>query len=152
MQNPFWEEKIKKIRSRYGNEALEADDVMKHILRNPNDGNSAYMFVADQTPHISMVNFGLKFLNQKTPAFIGYDRLSSRMNVTFVYCEMEKVKRGHYKVTYHEILPDNDKFEPYEVVKKFHKNLEKTINKNPDNWLWSHKRWKYKDAIKHYDE
>jgi KDO2-lipid IV(A) lauroyltransferase len=65
---------------------------MKHILRNPNDGNSAYMFVADQTPHISMVNFGLKFLNQKTPAFIGYDRLSSRMNVTFVYCEMEKVK------------------------------------------------------------
>lgn len=152
MQNPFWEEKIRKIRSRYGNEALEADDVMKHILRNPNDGNSAYMFVADQTPHISMVNFGLKFLNQKTPAFIGYDRLSSRMNVTFVYCEMEKVKRGHYKVTYHEILPDNDKFEPYEVVKKFHKNLEKTINKNPDNWLWSHKRWKYKDAIKHYDE
>ena len=57
--------KIRKIRSRYGNEALEVDDVMKHILRNPNDGNSAYMFVADQTPHISMVNFGLKFLNQK---------------------------------------------------------------------------------------
>ena len=57
--------KIRKNRSRYGNEALEADDVMKHILRNPNDGNSAYMFVADQTPHISMVNFGLKFLNQK---------------------------------------------------------------------------------------
>ena len=74
------------------------------------------------------------------------------MNVTFVYCEMEKVKRGHYKVTYREILPDNDKFELYEVVKKFHKSLEKTINKNPDNWLWSHKRWKYKDAIKHYDE
>ena len=45
MQNPFWEEKIRKIRSRYGNEALEADDVMKHILRNPNDGNSAYMFL-----------------------------------------------------------------------------------------------------------
>ena len=110
------------------------------------------MFVADQTPHISMVNFGLKFLNQKTPVFVGYDRLSSRMNVTFVYCEMEKIKRGHYRVTYHEITPTNQKFEPYEVVKKFHQNLEKTINKNPDNWLWSHRKWKYKDAIKHYDE
>ncbi|MFB0967073.1 MAG: lipid A biosynthesis acyltransferase, partial [Cloacibacterium sp.] len=40
----------------------------------------------------------------------------------------------------------------YEVVKKFHQNLEKTINKNPDNWLWSHRRWKYKDSIKHFDE
>ena len=152
MQNPFWEEKIKKIRSRYGNEALEAEDVMKHILRNPNDGNSVYMFVADQTPHISMVNFGIWFLNQKTPVFVGYDRLSGRMNVTFVYCEMEKIKRGHYRVTYHEITPTNQKFEPYEVVKKFHQNLEKTINKNPDNWLWSHRKWKYKDAIKHFDE
>ena len=152
MQSQFWEEKIKKIRGRYGNEAIEADDVMKHILRNPNDGNSVYMFVADQTPHISMVNFGIWFLNQKTPVFVGYDRLSGRMNVTFVYCEMEKIKRGHYRVTYHEITPTNQKFEPYEVVKKFHQNLEKTINKNPDNWLWSHRKWKYKDAIKHFDE
>jgi KDO2-lipid IV(A) lauroyltransferase len=51
------------------------------------------MFVADQTPHISMVNFGLKFLNQKTPAFIGYDRLSSRMNVLSI--AKWKIKRGH---------------------------------------------------------
>lgn len=152
MQSDFWEEKIRKIRGRYGNEAIEADDVMKHILRNPNDGNSVYMFVADQTPHVSMVNYGIEFLHQKTPVFIGYDRLSSRMNVSFVYCEMEKIKRGQYRVTYHEILPDNEKFEHYEVVRKFHKNLEKTIHKNPDNWLWSHKRWKYKDAIKHFEE
>lgn len=152
MQSAFWEEKIKKIRGKYGNEAVEAEDVMKHILRNSNDGNSVYMFVADQTPHISMVNYGIWFLNQKTPVFIGYDRLSSRMNVAFVYCEMEKIKRGSYKVTYHEILPDHEKFETYEVVKKFHKHLEETIQKRPDNWLWSHKRWKYKDAIKHFEE
>jgi hypothetical protein len=65
----FWEEKIRKIRSRYGNEALEADDVMKHILRNPNDGNSVYMFVADQTPHISMVNFGSEISKSKNTCF-----------------------------------------------------------------------------------
>lgn len=152
MQSDFWEEKIKLIRGNYGNEPIEAEAVMKHILRNPNDGNSVYMFVADQTPHVDMVNYGLKFLNQPTPAFIGYDRLSTRMNVSFVYCEMEKVKRGHYKITYHEILPDHDKFEPFEVVKKFHQSLEKTILRNPDNWLWSHKRWKYQHAIKNFDE
>jgi len=110
------------------------------------------MFVADQTPNINSVNYGLKFLNQKTPAFIGYDKLSTRMDLAFIYCEMKKVKRGFYQVNYYRIYPDGEKFAEHEVVKKFHKLLENTIRKRPDNWLWSHRRWKYKDAIKSYEE
>ena len=64
VQNSFWEEKIKSLRNRFGNQALEAKEVIRHIFRNPNDGNSVYMFVADQTPHHSEVTYGLNFLNQ----------------------------------------------------------------------------------------
>ncbi len=152
MSSSFWEEKIKLIRNRFNNHSLEAHDVIKHIFRNPNDGNSVYMFVADQTPNINSVNYGLKFLNQKTPAFIGYDKLSTRMDLAFIYCEMKKVKRGFYQVNYYRIYPDGEGFVEHEVVKKFHKLLENTIRKRPDNWLWSHRRWKYKDAIKTYEE
>jgi len=152
MNSSFWEEKIKMIRNRFNNQSLEANEVIKHIFRNPNDGDSIYMFVADQTPHASHVNFGLHFLNQKTPAFIGYDKLSTRMDLVFIYCEMKKVKRGFYQVNYRRIYPDGEKFVEHEVVKKFHKLLENTINKRPDNWLWSHRRWKYQDSIKTYEE
>jgi KDO2-lipid IV(A) lauroyltransferase len=152
VNNSFWEEKIRNIRSSYGNHALEAREVVRHIFRNPNDGNSAYMFVADQTPHFTDITYGLKFLNQKTPAFIGYDKLAVRMNLAFIFCEMKKVKRGFYQVNYHRIYPENEKFSEYEVVKKFHKLLENTINKNPDNYLWSHRKWKYRDSVKIYDE
>jgi KDO2-lipid IV(A) lauroyltransferase len=100
----------------------------------------------------SQVNYGIDFLHQKTPVFVGYDRIASRMNVAFVYCEMEKIARGKYRATYHEILPDAEKFASLEVVKKFHHLLENTINRNPDNWLWSHKRWKYQDAIKQFEQ
>ncbi len=148
VNNSFWEEKVKGIRNSFGNKALEAKEVIRHIFRNPNDGNSIYMFVADQTPHVSEVTFGLHFLNQKTPAFIGYDKLSTRMDLAFIYCEMKKVKRGFYQVNYYRIYPDGEKFEEFEVVKKFHKMLENSIHKNPDNYLWSHRRWKYKHAIK----
>ena len=151
VQNSFWEEKIKGIRNRFGNTALEAKEVIRHILRNPNDGNSVYMFVADQSPHVSEVSFGLNFLNQKTPAFIGYDKLSTRMDLAFVFCEMKKVKRGYYQINYYRIYPDGEKFVEYEVVKKFHKLLENTINKRPDNYLWSHRRWKYQHALKVMD-
>lgn len=148
VQNGFWEENIKTLRNRFGNEALEAKEVVRHIFRNPNDGNSVYMFVADQTPHSSEVTYGLNFLNQKTPVFVGYDKLSTRMDLAFVFCEMKKVKRGYYQINYHRIYPDGEKFVEHEVVKKFHHLLENTINKRPDNYLWSHRRWKYQQAIK----
>lgn len=148
VQSSFWEQKIKELRNRFGNHALEAKEVIRHLFKNPNDGNSVYMFVADQTPHVSEVTFGLNFLNQKTPAFVGYDKLSTKMDLAFVFCEMKKVKRGFYQVNYYRIYPDGDKFVEHEVVKKFHHLLENTINKRPDNYLWSHRRWKYKSAIK----
>lgn len=151
VNSEFWENQIKKIRNRFGNEALEANEVIRHIFRNKNNGNSVYMFVADQTPHHLHIDYGLKFLNQDTPAFIGYDKLATRMDLAFVYCEMKKVKRGFYQVNYHRIYPDGEKFVEFEVVKKFHKLLENTIHKRPDNYLWSHRKWKYQNSIKHLD-
>lgn len=148
VQNGFWEDQIKSLRNRFGNTAVEAREVIRHIFRTPNDGNSVYMFVADQTPHYSEINLGLRFLNQKTPVFIGYDKIATRMDMAFVFCEMKKVKRGFYQVNYHRIYPDGERFEPYEVVTKFHTLLENTIRKHPDNYLWSHRRWKYDHAIK----
>ncbi len=148
VQSGFWEDKIKGLRNRFGNQPLEAKEVIRHIFRNPNDGNSVYMFVADQTPHVSEVTYGLNFMNQKTPVFVGYDKLSTRMDLAFVFCEMKKVKRGYYQINYYRIYPDGEKFVEHEVVKKFHHLLENTINKRPDNYLWSHRRWKYQHAIK----
>ncbi|ROI08863.1 lipid A biosynthesis acyltransferase [Chryseobacterium sp. H3056] len=148
----FWEEQMKNLRNRFGNTAIEAKEVIRHIFRNPNDGDSIYMFVADQTPHHSEVTYGLNFLNQKTPAFVGYDKLSTRMDLAFVFCEMKKVKRGFYQINYYRIYPDGEKFVEHEVVKKFYKLLENTIEKRPDNYLWSHRRWKYQHAIKEMEK
>ncbi|AQX10837.1 lysophospholipid acyltransferase family protein [Elizabethkingia ursingii] len=148
VQSSFWEEKIKFVRNRFGNKALETKEVIRSILQDKDNGNSAYMFVADQTPHVKEIHYGLEFLNQKTPAFIGYDKLSTKKDLAFIYCDMKKVKRGFYQVNYYRIYPDGEKFVQYEVVNKFHKLLENTIRKRPDNWLWSHRRWKYKDALK----
>lgn len=151
VNSEFWEKQMKKVRNKFGNEALEANEVILNIFRNKNDGNSIYMFVADQTPHVSHVNYGLEFLDQRTPVFIGYDKLATRMDLAFIYCEMKKVKRGFYQVNYHRIYPDAEKFVEHEVVKKFHKLLENTLHKRPDNYLWSHRKWKYQDSIKNYD-
>ncbi len=46
---------MKKVRNKFGNEALEANEVIRNIFRSENNGDSAYMFVADQTPHFLML-------------------------------------------------------------------------------------------------
>lgn len=148
VKNEFWGQEIVSIRNRFGNESVESREVMRHMLKTPNDGNSIYMFVADQSPKADAVYVGTEFLHQKTPVFIGYDKISTRMNLAFVYCEMKKVKRGFYQVNYYRIYPENERFQELEVVKKFHILLENTIRKHPDNYLWSHKRWKYTNLIK----
>ncbi|OCA70402.1 lipid A biosynthesis acyltransferase [Chryseobacterium contaminans] len=151
VNSDFWENQMKKVRNKFGNEALEANEVIRNIFRSENNGDSAYMFVADQTPHFSHVTYGLEFMHQRTPAFIGYDKLATRMDLAFIYCEMKKVKRGYYQVNYYRIYPDQERFTEHEVVRKFHKMLENTLHKHPDNYLWSHRKWKYQDSIKIFD-
>jgi KDO2-lipid IV(A) lauroyltransferase len=53
VNSDFWENQMKKVRNKFGNEALEANEVIMNIFRSENNGDSAYMFVADQTPHFS---------------------------------------------------------------------------------------------------
>lgn len=151
LQNPFWEERIKRLRNRFGNESIRADKVLRTLMKTPIDGDYIYLFVADQSPHISEIFYGMDFLHQKTPVFIGYDKIAQKLDYAFVYCEMKKVKRGYYQANYYRIEPDGEKFKEYEVVRKFHKMLENTINKRPDNWLWTHKRWKNQHQIKKYE-
>lgn len=146
MQNKFWDEKIKQIRNKYGNQSLEAKQVIRHILKKDTKGDSCYMFVADQTP--KSVEYGISFLHQTTPVFIGYDKLATKLDLAFIYCDIKKVKRGYYQVNYYRVLPDNEKFKEFEVVRKFHNLLEKTIRNNPENYLWSHRKWKYQNQIK----
>lgn len=148
VNNDFWNGQIEDIRNRFGNQSIEDKEVLRHILRNQNDGNSAYMFVADQSPTSHLVDEGLDFLHQMTPVFVGYDKIATRMDLAFVYCDMKKVKRGYYQVNYHRIYPDGERFQPFEVVRKFHQLLEKTIQKAPDNYLWSHRKWKNSHFVK----
>jgi len=143
INSKFWNDKIKFMRNRFGNDSIESESIIREILKTKDKGNNAYMFIADQTPPHNRIHYSLKFLNQETPVFIGYDKLSTKKDLAFVYCDMKKIKRGFYQINYYRILPENEKFTKYEIVDKFHSLLENTIKNNPDNWLWSHKRWKF---------
>ena len=148
IKNPFWDEKINAMRGRFGTKALDMKDVLRFMMKTPNDGETAYLFVADQSPKKSAIHYYINFLHQNTPVFNGFDKIAQRKNMGVVYCKTEKRKRGHYHTTFIRIKPQNEKFEENEIVHQFFDLLEKNIQQHPSNWLWSHKRWKYADLQK----
>jgi KDO2-lipid IV(A) lauroyltransferase len=72
------------------------------------------------------------------------ERFAREFNYPVVFCEMIRTKRGYYQMTYSLIAeaPFED-LEKGEIIKQFALLLEKAVTKYPDQYLWSHRRWKH---------
>lgn len=147
VKNKFWNERINGIRGKFGTVPLDMKLTGRFMMNTPNNGEHAYLFVADQSPKQSAIHYDLKFLNQSTPVFIGFDKIAIKKNMAVIFCKMVKINQGHYHTTFERIQPEGENYQPMEIAHKFFEKLEETIKENPDNWLWSHKRWKYKKGI-----
>lgn len=102
------------------------------------------MFASDQSPSRESRIHWMSFLNQHTAVATGTERCAKMFDMPVVFGYIDKVKRGHYEVTL-EVLSNQPKSEPEGKITELHvKALEKQIIKNPQYWLWTHKRWKKK--------
>lgn len=145
IRNPFWNDKVNQMRQRLNTIALDMKDTMRYMMKASNDGSYTYIFVADQSPKRDAKKHWITFLNQETAVFNGFDKIARKKNMGVVFCKTVKVKRGHYHTTFERIVPESEiEFKENEVVDQFFKMLEDTIKEYPANWLWSHKRWKFK--------
>lgn len=142
MSDQYLDDKVNELRTRFGAIPLEAKDAYDGILNFPQDGNSTFLLISDQSPKASKSDLFIDFLNQKTLVFRGFEKLCLRADLAVFFADIKKVKQGHYVVHAVPIEPDGDTFEPQEITLKFFKLLEENIKRDPSNWLWSHKRWK----------
>ena len=133
------------MRTRFGTKLIEMKNTFKDML-SLKETISATAFIADQTPSPSNA-YWTTFLNQQTPVFWGTERISKKLNYPIVYINVKRVKRGYYNVSA-ELLC-NDPLELKEgVITEMHtKKLEENILKQPETWLWSHRRWKHKKIL-----
>ena len=129
-----------KARERFGANIVPMASFAKTVLENKNRATINLM-LTDQSPHKSKVDFYCTFLNQDTPVYLGPEKLVNAANLEFLFVEVHRVKRGFYEM---KIVTLKDKsIEEKESKTLLHVNhLEKIINDQPENWLWSHKRWK----------
>ena len=129
-----------KARERFGANIVPMASFAKTVLENKNKATINLM-LTDQSPHKSKVDFYCTFLNQDTPVYLGPEKLVNTANLELLFVEVHRVNRGFYEM---KIVTLKDKsIKEKESKTLLHVNhLEKIINDQPENWLWSHKRWK----------
>ncbi len=131
------------IRKRFGAEVISFKHTFKAVLKKT-DKPTITLLVADQSPTKQSIEFWTPFLHRETPVFLGPEKMAVYLNCPVVYINSQRIKRGQYNL---EVIPicEHPRLLPeYEITKIHVKLLEQAIHKHPDNWLWSHKRWKHK--------
>ena len=107
------------------------------------DHPSGYVMVSDQSTYSDKSHW-VTFLNQDTICPHGGDKYAHLYNYPVYFVNLQREKRGYYTVHF-ELLSDNPAALPEgEITNLFMKRLEEIIRLKPENWLWSHKRWKVK--------
>ncbi len=137
------------MRSKFGTMLISAPDFknkMHDVFKNQ------YMLglAADQNPSNPATAYWLNFFGRPTPFVTGPEKGAIAKNAAVVYVGFSKIKRGHYKFTATLLCEEGEKTLPGELTKKYRDILEKTIQQDPSNYLWSHRRYKFdwKDEYK----
>jgi len=142
LKNPRFNKLIVKIREQFGLKLFKMADTYPFMLGNP-DPAPLYVFMADQSPHRGKIKYRTQFLNQDTPVHLGVENLSRKCDLAVVFINIHRVKRGYYEIEAQLLFEDTKEEPPYRVTDTHVNALEKLIESDPNNWLWSHKRWKY---------
>ena len=148
IENPVFDKYLVQTRERFGFTLFPMEETYNVMLEHK-QGDKLYMFMADQSPHHAKIKYWLPFLSQETPVHKGAEKLSKMMDLAVVFIDIQKVKRGYYEITAHTLYENPKETAENEITEKYFEILEKVIQKNPEYWLWSHKRWKYKRGVKY---
>ncbi|MFY8021754.1 MAG: lysophospholipid acyltransferase family protein [Bacteroidia bacterium] len=129
-------------RTRFGLQPIPMSATLKVMLAFKQEFY-CYAFIADQTPSSENCHW-MEFLHQDTPVFMGPEKIAKKFNYPVVFCDLYRVGRGYYELNY-KLVTDSPKDEPdFAITEKHTRFLEQQILKQPEAWLWSHRRWKHK--------
>lgn len=143
IRSAFLNKKLLSSRQKFGVEFVTPKLVRSRMFARSGD-KSFFIFSSDQSPHLTKKVHWTKFLNQDTCFLKGAETYAKAFNYPVIYAIVNRVSKGHYEMVF-ELIHDNPKETPdgY-ITEAYARLLERDILKNPECWLWTHRRWKTK--------
>lgn len=131
------------MRGRFKAQSIKMDDTFLTILKWKKEGRKNIVgYIADQVPGYNNIHYWADFLHHDTPVFTGAERISKIMDTTVYYLDVERPRRGYYTARFIKIADSLNKHPVFFATEQYFRLLEQNIQRAPQYWLWSHKRWK----------
>ncbi len=115
---------------------------IRELLNKIKSGYSVIIIVDQRTSEGKKIEFfNCPALTTTIPA-----QISLKYNCKIVPLRMERLSYNNFEMTVYKPLEykksDNYEKDTYNLTLQVNKQLEKMILKRPEQWLWSHNRWK----------
>jgi KDO2-lipid IV(A) lauroyltransferase len=144
LSDKFFEAYLTRLRERFliRAELVPFKQTMRTLIKHRNEPTLSIL-ASDQTPHKDEINYWTTFLNQESAFFLGIEKMAVALDFAVLFVDIRRIRRGHYELVISRITDEPKKTSPFEIIEKYVQMLESAIRERPDNWLWSHRRWKY---------
>ncbi len=146
LSNPYIEKKMYKTRSKNHLTLIpkkESNEYLLNRMKHP----EAVFFLIDQSPSSEKKAYWLEFLGVNTPVQFGLEKYAKELNTPVLFLSVYRKERGYYDLTFEMVTEHPDDEEYGNIMNKSYASLEKAIIRCPQDWLWSHRRWKLMKKI-----
>jgi KDO2-lipid IV(A) lauroyltransferase len=144
LKNPRSNEMMLALRGKRGGECIEKNQLLRKLVSlRKAEHNFVLGMLSDQKPSKRSTYAWTQFLNQETAFLNGSEVLAKKFGFSAVYAHILSPKRGYYTVRF-ELITDNPAAMPdEEMTLRYAALLEQNIHAQPEQWLWTHNRWKW---------
>jgi KDO2-lipid IV(A) lauroyltransferase len=142
LSNPHINRFVNKNRSRTGGQLISIYETSK-TFKKFKDQRPLYIMASDQSPSNPKRAIWVNFLGRKTAFLHGPELYAKKYNYPVIFVDIQRVKRGFYELQLSIISDYSAETKENEITSKYAKKLEEAILNKPENYLWSHKRWKH---------
>ena len=140
LNNVFLNKTMEKIRTQYicKNQIKKGMAGTRQVIRNLKKGSSVALMIDQRVREGSKVKF---FGNLATTTTIPA-QLIKKYKCELVPIYIERKEKHYFKMHISKPIKVNTKKTTQEITLFLNTVLEKMILKNPDQWIWTHDRWK----------
>ena len=143
LHNEKFDRLMNKSREKQGAELVPNSKILRRVIRAEQNNEMVFTWLAgDQTPP-AFHSLWFTFLNQEAMFYTGPSTISKRFNQTVFFQKIEKKSRGQYVTSFEMLFENPQDYNENEILAKYIERMEALIRKNPEFYLWSHRRWKH---------
>jgi KDO2-lipid IV(A) lauroyltransferase len=143
LSNGYIDRFVRKSRMKFGtilaNITETASTFEKHVGQ-----KSIFLMAADQNTirRNLEISYWINFFGREIPFLHGPEKYSRMYNLPIFYIDIQRVKRGYYELELSLLVDNPSQLPNGEITNRYARKLEEIIRKKPEDWLWSHRRWK----------